>query len=421
MTTAEQTAPSCFPGRVGFVQRVLPPYRAAFFDLLASRCTGGLQVLAGDPREGEGHGTETDALHQAVHVPTRNVYLGDGSGAFHWQRGLADWLRGWHPDVVVCDTSMRCLTTVLARWKMRGKNRRVLGWGLGTLRWDAPTWVLRGRRALLSLHLRTFDGIVAYSTNGARQYAGLGVPRRSLFVAPNAVSAEHAHRLSAELRSAPSIVNEWKREHALEGKPIVLFVGRLLPAKRVDRLIRACARLEGECHLVVVGDGPAMVELKSLAASVHPSTRFLGALHGRDLAFCFAGSDLFVLPGLGGLAVQEAMIHGLPVIVGESDGTQQDLVKEGRNGHFLTRGDEGELCRALRQYLSDADHLAAMGEESRRIVADEVNLEKMVAGFLGAIAGTTTARIHQQGESDAFVAGAGTTLCPPGEAAGLVH
>ena len=41
----------------------------------------------------------------------------------------------------------------------------------------------------------------------------------------------------------------------------------------------------------------------------------------------FAGADLFVLPGTGGLAVQEAMSYALPVIVAKGDGTQEDLVR----------------------------------------------------------------------------------------------
>ena len=40
----------------------------------------------------------------------------------------------------------------------------------------------------------------------------------------------------------------------------------------------------------------------------------------------FLQSDVFVLPGLGGLAISDAMIHGLPVIAGKADGTEIDLV-----------------------------------------------------------------------------------------------
>ena len=40
-----------FPGRLGLQQRVLPAYRAPFFDLLAGACQGGLSVFAGEARE----------------------------------------------------------------------------------------------------------------------------------------------------------------------------------------------------------------------------------------------------------------------------------------------------------------------------------------------------------------------------------
>ncbi len=48
---------------------------------------------------------------------------------------------------------------------------------------------------------------------------------------------------------------------------------------------------------------------------------------GRNLDSYFSSADLFVLPGTGGLAVQEAMSHGLPVIMGQGDGTNDDLVR----------------------------------------------------------------------------------------------
>ena len=102
----------------------------------------------------------------------------------------------------------------------------------------------------------------------------------------------------------------------------------------------------------------------------------------------FVEADLFVLPGTGGLAVQEAMSHGLPVIVAQGDGTQDDLVRAG-NGWQIPPNDFDALLAALRDALSDPARLRAMGAESYRIVSEEINLEKMVEAFVQAVNGST--------------------------------
>jgi len=124
--------------------------------------------------------------------------------------------------------------------------------------------------------------------------------------------------------------------------------------------------------------------LETLAKQIYPSAEFVGAKHEGELKPYFAGTDLFVLPGTGGLAVQEAMSHGLPVIVAKGDGTQDDLVRA-ENGWQIPPGDYDALVSTLREALSDVSRLRKMGEESYRIVLQEVNLEKMVEAFLEAL------------------------------------
>jgi len=78
------------------------------------------------------------------------------------------------------------------------------------------------------------------------------------------------------------------------------------------------------------------------------------------------------------------MSYGLPVIVAKGDGTQDDLVRP-ENGWQIAPDDDFALLFALQEALSDLRRLRAMGAESYRIVAEEINLEKMVAVFVSAL------------------------------------
>ena len=91
-----------------------------------------------------------------------------------------------------------------------------------------------------------------------------------------------------------------------------------------------------------------------------------------------------MLPGTGGLAVQQAMSFGLPVIVAQGDGTQDDLVRS-ENGWRVPPDNLTSLTDALRCALSDPPRLRRMGEASYRLVVEEVNIEKMVEVFMQAV------------------------------------
>lgn len=364
MTTAH------FPGRLGLVQRVLPSYRVAFFDALAGACGEGMSLFAGQPQPREAIAV-TRQLRVARYAPAQNLHLFSGSLYLCYQRGLLDWLADWNPDALIVEANPRYLATPAAlRW-MKERGRPVIGWGLGAPALSEPLAAFRYRRR--TRFLSQFDALISYSQRGADEYAALGFPAKNIFIAPNAV----APRPTRKPGSRPLTVD----------RPTILFVGRLQARKRVDLLMQACAQMpEPKPRLVIVGDGPAWNGLKTFAAQACPSAEFIGAKHGAELYPYFTAADLFVLPGTGGLAVQEAMTYSLPVIVAQGDGTQDDLVRPG-NGWQIPPDNLPALTSALQEALADIPRLRRMGAESYRIVDEEINIEKMVDRFMAALAG----------------------------------
>jgi glycosyltransferase involved in cell wall biosynthesis len=78
------------------------------------------------------------------------------------------------------------------------------------------------------------------------------------------------------------------------------------------------------------------------------------------------------------------MSYGLPVIVAQGDGTQDDLVRE-ENGWQIPPNDFEALVLTIKDALSNVARLRKMGKESYRIVAEEINIEKMVETFVIAL------------------------------------
>jgi glycosyltransferase involved in cell wall biosynthesis len=78
------------------------------------------------------------------------------------------------------------------------------------------------------------------------------------------------------------------------------------------------------------------------------------------------------------------MSYGLPVIMGQGDGTNDQLACPG-NGWQIPPDDLSALEGALQTALSDAVRLRRLGAESYRIVREEINLERMVGVFIEAV------------------------------------
>jgi glycosyltransferase involved in cell wall biosynthesis len=360
---------SPIPVKLGIQQRILPTYRAPFFNLLGKNCPDGLSVLAGKPRRDEAV-KPCSSLENAVLVEAHNQHILSRQFYFCWQSGLLKWLDSWQPEVLILEANPRYLRTSSAvRW-MHNLGRPVIGWGLGA---PEPRLMLNWIGKKRSRFLQQFDALLTYSQQGLEEYRHAGFNPQRIIVAPNAVTP----RPSQPLQSKP--VNPLK-------PPIILYVGRLQPRKRVDLLLHACAALPDALKpdLWIVGDGPARQGLMKLSEDVYPGANFYGARYGKELDVLFQAADLFVLPGTGGLAVQQAMSFGLPVIVAEADGTQSDLVTPG-NGWMVSPGDLSAMINVLQQALQDIPRLRSMGQESYRIVKEEINLENMMHAFERAV------------------------------------
>jgi len=361
-----------FEGRLGIQQRVLASYRVPFFDAVARRCTGGLSVFSGRPLPAES--LLTGKLSVAETSSAINLHLFGGAAYICLQRGMLDWLQEWQPDVLVMEANPRILSIpAAARW-MRRHVRPVIGWGKGMATGDGVLGIYRRR------FLGQFDLLVAYSTRAAREYESLGVPPGRIRLVRNA---------TADAIDAPcGVRHEFSRR--------VLFVGRLHPRKRVDWLIRACAEVDPRPKLTIVGEGSERSFLRTLANRLLPDAEFTGMLAGEALRRQFEAADIFVLPGASGLALQEAMSSGVPVIVASGDGTREDLVSPS-TGWALPDDSYEVLVKTLREALSDPVRLRAMGAAGRKVIEEQAGLSQMVDSFVQSVSFSQSVPLRRPG------------------------
>jgi glycosyltransferase involved in cell wall biosynthesis len=373
--------------RLGIIQRVFADYRKPFFEKLAEQPGLALSVFAGQQASNETIRTAS-SLESGELYETKNLYFVERRfiGFVCWQCDVTRWLRTIDPDLLILDPNPRMFSNWVAVLWMKRRRRKVLGWGLGELERSGPIWFQRARSAYFHRIVASLDGMIAYSSKAAEDFGNIGVDRDKIFIAYNAIDNSESERYLESLEGDLSWVKGWKESLEFDvSLPVVLFVGRLIHGKRIDLLIKAMARLRNRCQLLIVGDGPARPELEMKALAVENRVRFVGHQTGETLARCFIGSDVFVLPGAGGLAVHQAMSYGKPVVVSFGDGTESDLVREGENGSFFRSGDWVDLERKIEILLDQPKRLTEMGRKSLSIIQNERSLDAMVASFMLAV------------------------------------
>lgn len=169
-------------------------------------------------------------------------------------------------------------------------------------------------------------------------------------------------------------------ELGLDGQFVALSVGRLVPRKAHDLLLRAVAHLRHRgvpVAALVVGEGPQRPILEALARElgVLDAVRFTGFVPEEALPLYYAAADAFVLPsrqlpqrdGVEGFGIVflEAGAAGLPV-VGARTGGIPEAVEHGRTGLVVPQDDVEELAHALRSLACDGEAARRLGEEGRR-------------------------------------------------------
>ncbi|MFI5620781.1 glycosyltransferase [Streptomyces sp. NPDC051567] len=214
-----------------------------------------------------------------------------------------------------------------------------------------------GVRALYLAGERLGAATVAVSETVAARLEGWGVPAARVHVVPNGIEAAR-FRFVPEVRRAAR-ARTGLPEHAF----VVGGVGRLVPGKRFDVLVRAVAGLPG-AHLVLAGDGPQRAALRALAAGLGAQDR-IHLLGERDplgdgpdgrtpgVPALLAAMDVFVSPSREeafGLAVVEALAAGLPVLHVTCPAVDDLPAAEAPGARRIAAG-PGELVAALRGHM----------------------------------------------------------------------
>jgi glycosyltransferase involved in cell wall biosynthesis len=153
----------------------------------------------------------------------------------------------------------------------------------------------------------------------------------------------------------------------------LLYVGRVSKEKNLHVLARAFKMLfqqRKEVQLIVVGDGPYLGEMQNELRDL--PCIFTGYLKGNDLATVYASCDIFIYPSTTdafGQVVLEAQASGLPIIVTDRGGPQENIIA-GKTGLAIKGDDTDSIVEALNFLISNPKATREMGRSARQFMEE---------------------------------------------------
>ncbi|GHA46106.1 hypothetical protein GCM10007103_28980 [Salinimicrobium marinum] len=366
--------------KVAIVYPYLPAYRIPFFEKLE--------------RELEEHGIEL-TIYSGTNLGQKKVKEISSSSLkiskqqragfsinkfqVQWQKGLLREVSRDNPSMFIFMYNAGILNYSLLMLSLSLHKIPFYIWTSGHKRFGLSTSQHKIKDRFKSMGINRASGIISYSSYYKNQLEESGYSPEKIFVAQNTVNVENI------IQKYP--FSEIKRTYETVK---FLFVGNVIETKSIDKALHCFKKIKEQGYnfqFDVVGEGYHLQTLKALSAKLglQEQVNFHGAKYGEDAAAFFLISNVFLLPGTGGLAINEAMAYGLPIITTPGDGTAHDLVN--KNGFLLDFNFPPEqLEDAIFFFLkAKPQEFRKMEEQSVHLIKSHFLQANMVKGFMAPI------------------------------------
>lgn len=348
------------------LQRILPDYREGFYAALKERLPSNFVVTNGIDKFTQALG----ALRKSNGwiLPIKNTYfLGN---RLLWQSGHLQKILD--TPLLVAELNPRILSTWMVLLLRRLLSRPSVVWGHSRSLGERPPLIA----SLRFWQCRLAGAVLAYTFTQAEEFR-IRLPTLPIFVAPNSCVSSNM----CVAQDGAQAVD-------------VLYVGRLIPEKKVDLLLKGFAtvakRIPLESKLKLVGDGPERLRLEALTAKSGASQRieFLGHVTDETrLSSLYAGAACSVSPGYAGLSVIQSLAHGVPILVavGEHHSPEIEACIDNTTARFFGSDSVEALGNELTFFFENLPAWQARRRKIADFIANQYTFEGMASNFVAMV------------------------------------
>lgn len=362
---------------------MLQPYRITFYEKLNRSFNNGLSVFYIKKNKDDGRPEyRGDVDFKSIGFNEKKIKI--GPFLVKYIPKMMARVKAEKPDVLI----LQSISGIISLWAIIGwakKNKvKVVYWTCGWESDRAKGVLLTIKRILVSVFYRMGDYHLAYSTNAKNYCIDRGVSAKFIDVCYNGIEIDGLkEKMSIYKKKGINI----RSKNGLSQKDIIyLYVGGLFEDKKVLFLLDVfkCLDLQKNVHLWIVGDGPQKdLLLKKIKSDsrIHYFGRIIEGVESY-----FETADFFVLPGAGGLAINQALYFGaVPIVSCAADGTQNDLVTSD-TGFIFKENDLKDLRDKMKNaFDASDDDLRLMRLKGKKIIEERSNVDQMVTVFIRCI------------------------------------
>lgn len=270
---------------------------------------------------------------------------------------------------------------------------KVILWSFG---YDPPTGFHPKSRLKDRIRLYLYeksDAVIFYWEKGREIVKAASKRSDHYFVAPNTLNTSPLISLKYGFDEIGKV--KIKAQLGIQEEYHFVYVGRFIPDKEIDHLLKAFHQIEQkghDCRLTVIGQGPELNSLKKMARDLGlKKVAFPGEiLEESEVGKWIYISDAFVMPGRLGLSVVHAFTFGTPVISQMKDyffhGDGISYIKNGVNGFLVEDGNVDAFAEHMLRLITDKFLAEKLREAAFETALHDCCIEKMVEGFKNAIA-----------------------------------
>ncbi len=294
-------------------------------------------------------------------------------------KGMFRSIKEEHPDLIIIQGFPGNITyRKIVNWASRNKIK-VVFWYCGWEPNNKRLFILKLLKKKIALsHYKKGDYFITYSSKAKEDLIEQCINPSSISIAYNGIELDNYYNIDKFISKAKEL-----RKKYSDDKFVFLFVGGLIEEKRVLFLADTFNKFSAnypDAKLWIIGDGPQRAELENKIAD-NSNIRYFGRIFDGVESF-FLAADIFILPGTGGLALNQAMYFNTPCIVGRADGTEKDLVLPNISGfNFVEDDKDSLLSKLIEAYNLEKEELSKMKEKCREIIVERNNVNNMVRVF----------------------------------------
>ncbi|MFX1295009.1 MAG: glycosyltransferase [Promethearchaeota archaeon] len=244
----------------------------------------------------------------------------------------------------------------------------------------------------------SFDMVLTPAKKIRKNLINRGFNEAKIFVLPNCVNLQENHKRITEER-----MQRLRDHYALDGKKLVLYVGRMSPEKRIPDIINLVPRIieeEPDAHFLMVGKGPYLEYYRMLAHQVAPNDiTFTGFVSNEDL------SNLLNMGSLGIIFVDGAQVFDITLlnywsnhlaVCARRAGGMGDVIAHANNGMLFSR--QSEAFQYILTLLQDKKMCHKIGTNGYETVKKKYSVEVVTKQMLRYYKLAAT-KFHVKGDS----------------------